>query len=718
MAKQQTIKFDNGISLRLSCERERFLGIGEVRYRSTLLRSPQLPWAVYTESEDGFRFDQFRLVEVTASGSEATIAFSSQGAWLPRIQAADAMGDARFKTRRLEAPIATFRWHFRAINETICGNEWTGLAMQLEIQCPGHPIHWVMEDTTWEIGGEAGGATLIQQDVSVIDLEQTVKADSAFSTIERFFTEEAGGWGGCFPMDMLPRAAGASICDFQVKGNVALCLFAERPSLTRARLEKFADENVIHYSDRPFFPLTETARTPERKLLVHRRAKPFARHEWRNLWLDCFSEVRRRIHAQYGFQLEVPLPTVAAHLWDQDLKDLGPAWTEPMKAVFPAWKALGFREVFTHGVWESVTSDPAHEHEGNICCPYEFRYADRFGGAAGMKSVFEAAHAAGLSIYQWFGMQFSKFSPIWRDHPDWVLREANGDPWDGAYQILWCGRMRSDFGAYLEQSVRKVKDETGLDSIFWDSYQNLGVTCVDWQGPDKAPQADEIWAMQSRLQQHGFKQRCEVVTIFGVSQVAMYGFATDKFRRRLWADTVRNDDAFALLDCSPAFFTSGEVFTADKLSPDKYFWLAGYRAIPNMSARPWKTPKDPSHAGSPLPAGELAQDYAKVNHCYNAALPLMHRLRVTEGGKYALWLDKDDQPAVVWAFQSAEVPFSGPVTNLQSKEQQAVKGKFAVSAGNVYLLGDRQDRNDDGQSGAQDREIPAVVPVEDGAAVI
>lgn len=689
MATQKMIKFENGLSLKLSCDRDEFLGIGEVRFRSTLLRSPKLPWTFYTESEDGFRFESFRLLEVIATPTQATIVFSSEATWLPRIQDADAMGDARFKTRRLESPTATFRWNFRTITETIAEKEWTGLAMQLEVDCPGHPIHWIMEDTTWEIGGQAAGATLIQQDVSVMDLEQDVKADSAFSTIERFFTEGSGAWGGSYPMDMLPRAAGAAICDFQVKENLAICLFAERPSLTRARLEKFANEDVIHYSDRAFFPLTEKAKAPERKLLVHRRPKSFARHEWRNLWLDCFTEVRLRMLKPYGFQVEVPQPTIASHLWDADLKSYGPAWIEPLKDAFPDFYRLGFREVFTHGVWDSVTSDPARQNEGNICCPYDFRYAEQFGGATGMKSLMDAAHASGLSIYQWFGMQFSKHSPLWREHPEWLLREANGDPWDGNYGSLWCGRVRSPFGAYLEQTVKKVKDDTGLDAIFWDSYQNLGVTCVDWQGPDKAPQAEEIWAMQGELQRYGFKQRAEVVTIFGVSQVAMYGFAADTFRRRLWSDTLRNDDAFVLLDCSPAYFTSGDPFTAEKLNPQHYFWLAGYRAIPIMSARPWGAPTDSSHAGVSLPGGVLAEEYAKVNHLYNAALPFMHRLRVTEGGKYALWLDKEDKPAVVWAFQDADVPFSGPFADLQSKEQRSAKGKFAATAGSVYLLGNR-----------------------------
>ncbi len=183
------------------------------------------------------------------------------------------MDDARIKTRRLAAPTATFRWSFRPITEQIWENEWQGLAMQLEVASPGVPLHWGHRGHC-EIGGAAAGVTLIQQDLSTMDLEQGVKRQSAFSTTEKFFTD---GWGGSYPMDMLPRAAGAAICDFQVKEDVALCLFAEKPGLTRARLEMFADENLIHYTDRPFFPLTEKARLPERKLLVYRHPQKLRR---------------------------------------------------------------------------------------------------------------------------------------------------------------------------------------------------------------------------------------------------------------------------------------------------------------------------------------------------------------------------------------------------------------------------------------------------------
>ena len=671
------IHFNNGLSLRLATARGQFLGIGEVRAGRTRLRNPQLPWTLYVESEHGLRFEDFRLKRVTRGPAGAvTIGFTAAGRWLPRVQAADAMGDARIATRRLRVPEATFRWTFRPIAETIADATWQGLAMQVEVDCPGHPIHWLIEDATWEIGGAAAGCTLIQQDVSTIDLEQRVTRRAAFSTVEKFFTE---GWGGSYPMDMLPRAAGAAICDFQVKDNIALCLFAEKPGLTRARLEKTADENVIHYTDRPLFALTEKARAPERKLLVYRHPRPLQRHERRNLWLDCFTDVRRRILKAYGFRHEIPQPYVHAFLWDPDLKRLGARWIEPLRDAMPDYARLGYKQVFTHGVWDSVTSDDRPGIEGNICEAYAFRFAEQFGGAAGMKRLADRAHELGLALFQWFGFHRSAFAPLWKEHPDWVLREANGDPWDGAYRTLWAGRMRSGFGRQLLAEIEHVKRDTGLDGIFWDSYQNLGATCVDWQAADRAPQAEDIWHLQAKLQRTGFVQRCEIFTIFGVSAVQMYGFNGNGIRRRLWTDTLRNDEAFALLDCSPAFFAEGGALGPDKITPSDYFWLAAHRAIPGTDAHPW-------NPETRLPGGVNAEEYARVNRLYNAALPYMHRLRVTPGGKYALWLDRKNRPAVIWAFADVKVAFRGAAETADGKRVDTAKGTLPARRLEVYLL--------------------------------
>ncbi|MDR1279952.1 MAG: hypothetical protein LBK99_03925 [Opitutaceae bacterium] len=681
-----------------------FTGIGAVFHQDTPLRSSLLPWTFYTESETGVRFSRFEFTgaEEPEGGAEVTICFRSTGDWLPRIQECDAMGESRIRPRRLEKAVATFRWTFRAIRETIQENGYDGLSMRLAVSAPGHPLHWIIEDTTWEIGGEAAGATLIQQDISTIDLEQTVKKNSAFSTSEKFHTEEADGGGESCPMDMLPRAAGAAICDFQVKGDLALCLFAERPSLTRARIDKFAGENVIHYTDRAYFPLTETVLAPERKLLVYRHPAPLRRHEWRNLWLDCFTEIRRRILAPFGFRPEVPVPSLHAHLWDDELKRLGKDWMAPLAAALPEYGKFGYKQVFTHAVFESVTSDPAPPEPGNICCPYSFRFSDTFGGAASVRRLTTAAAAAGIDMYQWFSFHLSRHAPVWKKHPDWVLREAGGEPWDAAYGTLWSGRFRSAYGKWLGDMVKATCAETALTGIFWDSYQNLGIDCIDWSSPDKAPQAEDIWRFQAQLQQLGIGQRCEIVTVFGVSAVAMYGFSNDKFRRRLWSGTVRNDDFFALLDTSPGFFGDSPAFVPGRVDPPMYFRLLAHRAVPFIGVRPWKNilPANPARQDPAVPGGVFAGDYARINRLYNEALPHMHRLRLVEGGTHVLWLDAGGNPSVLWGFRATRVAHSGSARELSGGRTVSARGTLAIAPGEVWLLNPgRAVRRPPGKSG-------------------
>lgn len=658
-------------------------GIGAVTWQGVPLRDPRLPWTIAWESEAGIAFALTHLLAVEREGEATVLVFAADSRWQPRVQEADAMGDGRIRARRLAAARATVRWRFAAVAERVWEQDWDGLRMRVVVDCPGHPLHWLLEAATWELGGRADGCTLVQQDTSTIDLEQPVRADSSFTTMEKFFTD---GWGGAYPMDMMPRCAGSCPCDFQARDDLALCLYSERPGLSRARLEKRADEDVIHHLERPFFRLGERVAAPERTLLLHRAPAPLSRRRRRELWLDCFTHVRARIHAAYGFRLETPRPTVFAHLWDRQLKELGAGWSQPLIAALPVWSRLGFRDVSTHGVWESVTSDPARGPEdGNICAPYRFRFAEAFGGDAGMRRLGEAARAAGLGLFQWFSFHLSKFAPVWREHPDWVLREPTGDPYDASYHILWAGRLGSGYGAWFEDDIRHSCAAAQAAGIFWDSYQNLGLTAIDWSGPDKAPQAELIWAMQARQQAAGLRHRPEISTIFGVSQVAMFGFAADRFRRRLWDDAVAGDHAFALLDTSPCFFSGRNPFGSGAIEPDRYFWLAAHRCVPGMNADPWS-----GTSGQALPGTDLADGFARVNAIYNRCAPHQHRLRLAEDGGHVLWLDAAGEPAALWAFRDAALPCATAAHDLDDGCRRDVGGRLAARAGHAYLLGARQ----------------------------
>ena len=87
-----------------------------------------------------------------------------------------------------------------------------------------------------------------------------------------------------------------------------------------------------------------------------------------------------------------------------------------------------------------------------------------------------------------------------------------------------------------------------------------------------------------------------------------------------------------------------------------------------------------------MPGGELAEDYARVNHLYNKALPQMKRLRLTEDGAITLWMDERNRPAIVWAFEDAQMAYTGTVTDLATAKSVQATGKVRFKKGSVYRL--------------------------------
>ncbi len=93
------LTFSNGIAFNCNLEKDRvFPGIGGVLLKAPCYVTDQLPWTFYTESENkngAWRFEEFLLKDIESDENSATLTLSSRGRWLPRIQEADAMGDAR-----------------------------------------------------------------------------------------------------------------------------------------------------------------------------------------------------------------------------------------------------------------------------------------------------------------------------------------------------------------------------------------------------------------------------------------------------------------------------------------------------------------------------------------------------------------------------------------------------------------------------------------------
>jgi hypothetical protein len=56
------------------------------------------------------------------------------------------------------------------------------------------------------------------------------------------------------------------------------------------------------------------------------------------------------------------------------------------------------------------------------------------------------------------------------------------------------------------------------------------------------------------------------------------------------------------------------------------------------------------------------------------------------GGKLSLWHDDRNKPSVVWAFEDAQMAYTGTVTDLASETSVKATGKATFKKGGVYRL--------------------------------
>jgi len=202
--------------------------------------------------------------------------------------------------------------------------------------------------------------------------------------------------------------------------------------------------------------------------------------------------------------------------------------------------------------------------------------------------------------------------------------------------------MPKRFRDHLYQRLKAAREATGLDAYFGTHTATWGQT-VRLGAPGQSAQGRCLGdsrlickiGRDTALRDGDYLRRRYCRHVW---------FRSEAFSKRQWQDVVADDQAFVLLDLAPGFFVGhGEdqyhaAYREDRINGDRYFWLAAHRCVPATSARPWSVDLDgesfPGGAASMPPGGPFAEAFGRTNHLYNAALPYMHRLRLTPGGQY------------------------------------------------------------------------------------
>jgi alpha-galactosidase len=162
----------------------------------------------------------------------------------------------------------------------------------------------------------------------------------------------------------------------------------------------------------------------------------------------------RRLMVKQGFVMPEAGPDAFRPIWC--------AWgygrgftTTQVEATLPIARRLGFGWAVIDDGWQVAEGDW-------VPVPSKFP-----GGDADMKALVDRIHAAGLRAQLWWApLAADPGSRTYREHPDWLLRNANGTPrdvtwWDAHYLCPAHAAVRDDARAFAVKALR----DWGFDGL-------------------------------------------------------------------------------------------------------------------------------------------------------------------------------------------------------------------------------------------------------------
>lgn len=626
----QTTDLGNGVAVDLAFDGDRYLGIaGARRDGRTFLVAGRgaLPWC---RTPDGITYDEFRLIRRVQRDGAQVLSFTALGRCAP-IAADPDMFSLPVITRHCAGTVVEDRLELRLAPAADCVNDedWRGFTVSYRWSSNERRIHWLYESVAIAPDGDAVGARVMAQNMTrfLCPLESVLAEGTVWSTQEHYDRS-------CIEAPC--RGAGSQLFDLVQGEGLAVVTWFAAPPLTndaiRGNLQKQAGERFVTASDLHYGELGGDFASAERTVLAAPRA-----HATREDAIDRWSAWRQRSGAAWrtaiglGEPLSVPMLTfegTGAGGIDpgQAYPELLTTWAQRLDWV----AAQGFQMVNLHTPeWVSAANRRTAVFGGNNCCPFSFTLSDQLGGEAGLKAFCDACHARGLHVMIWICGHLHREAPIWREHPEWRARSADGRLWDGHYGVIHSLDLAQE-GArrWMADDLIRLRRATGVDAVWCDSFAGLFMGAVNHGSPTRAPAAAGTLLLLRELAAAGYQVCIEGLSQLGVSSWGNLRPASIVGQQELLLDTSfryfvkdwRNDPAI-----------NRDTYHRS-LAARAPFAVWGEEFLGHAEPFPW-----------PLP-----EWHAPLTNAYNRVSARLHRRRLLPEG--ALWYDADGRPAAWFAW--------------------------------------------------------------------
>src|SRR5262249_41909298 len=101
---------------------------------------------------------------------------------------------------------------------------------------------------------------------------------------------------------------------------------------------------------------------------------------------------------------------------------------------------------------------------------WDYTICQGYGGEEGLRRLTEACKRRGLKVVAWVPAgHLARASPVWKDHPEWLLRTGRGDPFVNP-SGLWHGALDTGFRGHYRDRVVDAIHRFGLDGLWIDTH--------------------------------------------------------------------------------------------------------------------------------------------------------------------------------------------------------------------------------------------------------
>lgn len=653
-------------------EGEQFLGLGKIRIGDTLVRSGRLPICVRTQSFSGMTLSGQRLLEVEKSAEEirvkVALTFTPMDVKMLRDHSFDPIHDVADWDVDQAAERGRLDIVLRPATDTFNGVTFAGFSYHYEYRSDEVGIFYLLDLASWELDGDITGATVVSQSSCSAPVA-TFAPETAWTTEGVMHWADPAVEPNMIMTHNLPRWASHQSFDFQCKGDNTLIGIFANVDLVRTLLSREAGKAELKTVDKYIFDQATAHSTTAKAILLNTDAKTAT--DQHNLWTWIFDAVHDRARAEFGLAEEPIYPMISQNYWEGFTID------SYRRDLLPAAAALGVQRLFIDNMNRSAMTEgcPHPENMFNMCCGHEYEPAPKLGGTPALKRFVEDSKKAGVIPFSWTNNDQAISSPLnhWykEEYASWYVKmEDTRSKYGGAYMAVFHIWSFNSDGARRNwiDSLKKIREETGLSGYLFDSFYNLGFMPVDFR--NGKPRTH--W----RKLLEAFKELQDADVHFFIESFGPFG---------------------RVMHGCPASYNLDVAFACYKVNLG-----SGYTTIPGPQALKDTAAKHAQElyyqlaymieASVPLYIGEQRIDevwgepHKRALADFHENYPYMETRYLQEDDQAVLWHDAAGTRATLWSFTDRDVALPGTVTDVTTGTALPTAATYHLQACHTYSI--------------------------------